>query len=112
MRLSGRFAAVTKKIKTLISQDRYDEAAKLVGKEGFDGLRKRLLIGLIVKMRQDAPNPKPTLKPKGLKELFHLDSVIRFDNLYDYNFNGSFLTKAQFKSILVEIQYSLRLKEV
>lgn len=86
LRLCGRFAALTKKIKSLISQGRYDDAAKLVGDAGFDGLRKELLIELTVKMTE-VPKPKPALKPKGLKELFDLDSMIRFEGLSDYNFN-------------------------
>lgn len=86
LRLCGRFAALTKKIKSLISQGRYDDAAKLVGDAGFDGLRKELLIELTVKMTT-MPKPKPALKPKGLKELFDLDSMIRFEGLSDYNFN-------------------------
>ena len=86
LRLCGRFAALTKKIKSLISQGRYDDAAKLVGDAGFDGLRKELLIELTVKMTT-VPKPKPALKPKGLKELFDLDSMIRFEGLSDYNFN-------------------------
>lgn len=86
LRLCGRFAALTKKIKSLISQGRYDEAAKLVGDAGFDGLRKELLIELTVKMTK-VPKPKTALKPKGLKERFDLDSMIRFAGLCDYTFN-------------------------
>ena len=85
MHLHGHFAALTERIKSLIGRGHYDEAANLVGNAGLDGLRKELLIGLTVKMAMDVPKPKP--KPKGLKELFNLDSMIRFAGLCENKLN-------------------------
>ena len=60
----------------------------LVGDTALDGLKKGLLIGLTVKNTKSVPNPKQTLpppfKPKGPKELFDLDSMIRSVCPYDF----------------------------
>jgi len=91
LRVCDLIAALIKKIKNLIGQGHYKEAAKLVGDKALDNLRKGLLIGLIVKKTKGLLKPKPTLplplKPKGPKELFDLDRTMRFVSLYDFNFN-------------------------
>lgn len=98
--LHGHFAALTERIKSLIGRGHYDEAANLVGNAGLDGLRKELLIGLTVKMAMDVPKPKPKPKPKGLKELFNLDSMIRFAGLCDNKFNFSLLNNQESRAFL------------
>jgi len=74
-----QFARI-KKIKNLIGQGRYAEAAMLVGETALEDLRKGLLIGLTVKKTKRLPKLKPTLplpfKPKGPKELFDLDNMM------------------------------------
>lgn len=111
LRVCARFTARIKKIKNLIGQGRYAEAAMLVGETALEDLRKGLLIGLTVKKTKRLPKLKPTLplpfKPKGPKELFDLDNMMRFVDLCDLKFK-----KSEIKSILAGIQCFLRLKEV
>ena len=76
MCVCAHFTALIKKIKSFIAYGRFDEAAKLMGGAPLDGLRKGLVIGLILKNTKGVPKPPALPKPRGLKELFALNSML------------------------------------